>query len=92
MATRDGQDALTLTMTPRRKPNRWVQEITEAWRSATEAWERQAEAVALGYDTELAEYAAVNPKPRLKDFMVHMSQQAPWAPCLPPIRPIRRSP
>lgn len=38
-----------------------------------EAWEREAEAVALGYDTELAEFRQVKPPPRLRDFMIHLS-------------------
>lgn len=50
-------------------------EVTDAWRSATEAWEREAEDVAIGYKTELAEFASIKPRPRLKDFMVHLSRK-----------------
>ena len=57
----------------RRKPNRWVQTITEAWRAAHDAWAAEAERVAIGYATELAEFKASNPPPRLKDFMVHLA-------------------
>lgn len=34
------------------------------------AWERQAEEVAIGYDTELQEYAAQHPRPNLKEFLL----------------------
>lgn len=37
------------------------------------AWALQAEAVALGYDTELAEYAAEHPRPTLKAFLVGLA-------------------
>lgn len=48
--------------------------ITDAWRSADHAWFLAAEAVAIGYTTELREYAEHHPRPRLKDFMVQLSQ------------------
>lgn len=57
-------------------PNTWVQTVTDAWRSAMQAWELEAEAAAVGYATELAEFEAANPRPRLKDFMMHMSHGA----------------
>jgi hypothetical protein len=59
----------------RRKPNRWVANITEQWRAAHDAWSAEAERVAIGYVTELAEFEASTPQPRLKDFMVHMSEK-----------------
>lgn len=54
----------------------WRDYVTDAFRSATHAWEAQAEAVAIGYATELAEFAARHPRPRLKDFMTHLSTGA----------------
>ena len=65
----------TPTTTRRRSKSPWVQSITTAWRAANDAWEAEAERVALGYKTELAEFTANNPRPRLKDFMVHLSQK-----------------
>lgn len=37
---------------------------------ATQVWERECERVALGYDTETAEYAAEHPLPTLKEFLL----------------------
>lgn len=65
----------TLTPPVRRKANRWVEAITEAWRAAHDAWEAKAEEVAVGYAVELAEFRQTHPEPRLKDFMVHLSQK-----------------
>lgn len=59
----------------RRKPNRWVLAITDAWRCAMLAWQAEAEEVAIGYHTELREFASTHPKPRLKDFMIQLSQK-----------------
>ena len=53
--------------------HRWRETVTDAWRSATQAWELQAEAESYGYKTELAEFAAANPRPQLKHFMIHLS-------------------
>lgn len=53
--------------------NAWLEDVHAAWRAANDAWEAEAEEVAIGYPTELAEFAARNPRPRLKDFMIHMS-------------------
>ncbi|HEU5032710.1 MAG TPA: hypothetical protein VFV01_47860 [Spirillospora sp.] len=52
----------------------WRELVTDAFRSATQAWWLDREAVALGYPTEMAEYEAAHPRPRLKDFMVHLSR------------------
>lgn len=51
----------------------WRETITDAWFWANHAWELEAEAVALGYATELREYAERHPRPRLKDFMAELS-------------------
>lgn len=53
--------------------NAWREWITDAWRSADHAWFLAAEAVALGYRTELAEYAAEHPRPTLKAFMCELA-------------------
>lgn len=53
--------------------SRWHGELMEAFFFATHAWELQAEAETFGYKTEMAEYAAVNPRPQLKHFMIHLS-------------------
>lgn len=59
---------------PERKLNWWVEAITDAWFNATIVWENQREEVAIGYDTEMKEFELHNPKPRLRDFMVHMAR------------------
>lgn len=51
----------------------WREMVTEAWRSADQAWWLEREAVAVGYATEMAEFAQVKPRPKLRDFMVHLS-------------------
>lgn len=62
--------------TAARRRHWWRDVVTDAWRCAMHAWELEAERVALGYATELAEYAEQHPRPRLKDFMVHLSSGA----------------
>lgn len=37
---------------------------------ATLVWERQCEAEALGYPTEVSEYAEAHPRPTLKAFLL----------------------
>jgi hypothetical protein len=37
---------------------------------ASLTWERQCEEVAIGYPTEIAEYAAEHPRPTLKAFLI----------------------
>lgn len=37
---------------------------------ATLTWERQCEEVAIGYATEIAEYAELHPRPTLKNFLL----------------------
>lgn len=59
--------------TRRRRPNKWVQGVWDAWHCATHAWELEAEAVTLGYATEMAEYEEQHPRPRFKDFLIHLS-------------------
>lgn len=45
----------------------------DAWRCAMDQWDRDAEAASNGKSAELAAYAAIHPKPVLRDFMVHLS-------------------
>lgn len=52
----------------------WRDLVTDAHSCAMQAWFLQAEANAIGYETELREYAEQHPRPRLRDFMVHLSQ------------------
>lgn len=51
----------------------WREMVTEAWRCADQAWQLHREAVAIGYPTEMREFEAQHPRPRLGDFMVHLS-------------------
>lgn len=61
----------------RRRRHEWREAVTDAWRSADHAWWLTAEAATNGYATELREYAEKHPRPRLKDFMTHMSYGDP---------------
>lgn len=79
-----GEDPAVLTwriaLAPRR-PYRvgrhwWREFITDAWRSADHAWWLDRENVATGYATEMREYAEAHPRPKLRDFMVHLSTGA----------------
>lgn len=47
----------------------------DGYYSAREAWERQAETVTLNYDTELAEYAASNPRPTFRAWLMHREKE-----------------
>lgn len=51
----------------------WRDYVTDAWRSAMDAWERQAEAASNGWATELREWEATHPRPQLREFMRHLS-------------------
>lgn len=51
----------------------WRELVTAAWRSADHAWWLSREAIALGYRTEQLEHDAEHPRPRLGDFMRHLS-------------------
>lgn len=54
----------------------WREFVVDAFRAADHAWYLEAEAASVGYATELAEFAAEKPRPRLRDFMVHLSTGA----------------
>lgn len=45
----------------------------DAWHAATHAWWLAAEAAALGYATELAEWEENHPRPRYRDFLLHLA-------------------
>lgn len=50
--------------------NWWREYNCELLLDATLAWERQCENEALGYPTEIAEYAEQHPRPTLKAFLI----------------------
>lgn len=52
----------------------WRELVTDTWRNATLAWERELEATAIGYATEEAEFREKNPPPRLGDAMRALSR------------------
>ena len=55
----------------RRIGRNWWREMNhDQWFWANAAWERECEAIAIGYETETREYAAANPRPKFKDFLV----------------------
>jgi len=53
--------------------NAWVEAVHDAWFWANHAWTLEAEAASSGHATELAEFAASHPRPRLGDFMRTLS-------------------
>jgi hypothetical protein len=55
------------------KQHRWRYDVTEAWFFATHAWLLAAEAATNGWTTELADFEANHPRPRLGDFMEALS-------------------
>ena len=63
----------------------WRDLVTETYRAARDQWLLDAEAASVGYATELAEFRAAHPAPRLSDFMVALSCGA-MPPELLPIR------
>lgn len=50
--------------------NWWREYNCDLLYAAAAAWEIQCEAVALGYETETAEYAAEHPRPTLKQMLL----------------------
>lgn len=63
------------TATPRRR-HVWRETAVDVFRCADEAWRLQAEAVAIGYATELAEFAADHPRPTFKGVLLALAQPA----------------
>ncbi|KAB2809288.1 hypothetical protein F9L07_19810 [Pimelobacter simplex] len=53
--------------------NWWRELIVSSWSAADHAWWLHREAVAVGYATEEAEFAAEHPRPTLKAFMVTLA-------------------
>lgn len=53
--------------------NWWREYVWDQWHCAYHAWWLEAEAVALGYATELAEYKLEHPTPTFKQFLVELS-------------------
>lgn len=51
----------------------WRELVTTHWRSAYHQWHRDAEAASNGWATELDEFRAENPVPRLSQFMAGLS-------------------
>lgn len=70
---RSQRDSFTASQVAGGRRHWWRELICDEWFWATQAWERQAEAVALGYATELAEYAKEHPRPQLKTYMIELS-------------------
>ena len=64
---------------PSPRPHRWRDHVTQAHRVARHAWELEAERVAIGYKTELAEFAASNPGPTFKAALVGNAGLGPWS-------------
>jgi len=50
--------------------NWWREHICALLLDASLMWERQCEAVAMGYQTETDEYARQHPRPTLKAFLI----------------------
>lgn len=63
----------TSTTSRPRKRHVWRETICEAFYCADHAWWLLREEVALGYKTEMAEFAKQHPRPQLKWFMIHLS-------------------
>jgi hypothetical protein len=53
--------------------NLWREFVTDSWRAADHAWWLAREAEAIGYATEMAEFAAAHPRPTLRAFMVQLA-------------------
>lgn len=50
--------------------NWWREWNVDSLRAADHAWWMDREAVAIGYETEQAEYATEHPRPTLKAFLI----------------------
>ena len=62
--------------TSRKRRHLWRETVTETFRLADEAWWVEAEAVAIGYETELKEFAELHPRPTLKEAMLALAGRA----------------
>ena len=54
--------------------NWWREMVVQTWRDAYDAWCAEAEATALGYETELAEFKLTHPTPTLKATMIGLAR------------------
>lgn len=72
---------IALAPRPAAEPRRhwWRELVTEAWHAADHAWWLERESVALGYPTEMREFESYHPRPKLRDFMTHLSSGR-WSP------------
>lgn len=50
--------------------NWWREYNRDLLFDATLVWERQCEETAIGYPTEIAEFAQAHPRPTLKEFLL----------------------
>jgi len=73
--SRLGDQPRTVERRDGRAPRRhvWRETVVEAWSCAMHVWELDAEAASVGYATELAEWEETHPRPRLRDFMIHLA-------------------
>ncbi|MGH3973471.1 MAG: hypothetical protein ACRDS9_09105 [Pseudonocardiaceae bacterium] len=55
----------------------WRESVVETFYLADEAWQAEAETVAIGYETELREFAELHPRPTLKEAMLALAGRAP---------------
>lgn len=67
-----------IALSPRPRPEPvgshwWREMVTDAWRAADQAWQMKREAVAIGYATEMREFAEAHPRPTLGAFMRALS-------------------
>lgn len=51
----------------------WREYVVDAFRTASHAWDLEAEAASVGYETELREFAEQKPRPQFKHFLTHLS-------------------
>lgn len=52
----------------------WRELVTDTWRCAYDQWQLDAEAASNGWKTELHEFKAHTPVPRLSQFMIGLSR------------------
>lgn len=58
-----------------RRRSAWHRDLMDGYYAAREAWERQAEAVTHGYETEMREYRQENPPPTFREWLVGNRRQ-----------------
>jgi hypothetical protein len=60
--------------------NWWREYIVDLWFCADQAWWRECEQVAVGYETETQEFTLTHPRPTLKIFMMGMAGSTNYTP------------